>query len=348
MAKRESTFTNMVTALLAVTLIASASLGYVYELTREPIAMAVRAKKNNAINSVVPDFDNNPVEEQYVLEAGGGELVFYPATRDGELVGTAVETFTNKGFSGQIRLMAGFLPDGTIYGIEVLEHRETPGLGDKIETGKSTFSLQFEGENPGEDFKIAIRQDGGDVDAITATTISSRAYCDAVRLAWETFRNQGGEISHELPSREESIDNVLPGHGNVPAMEEYQVVYKGRVYNLYPGRKGRNFTGTAVESYTESGYQSGIRIMAGFNNQGIITGIEVLEHYEPGVNSELIENSRSEFHKQFVNRDPSREDLRIKEDGGIIDAIAGATITSRAYCDALQIAYEVFKQGGKK
>ncbi len=344
MAKRESTFFNMVMALLVITFIASASLGFIYELTKEPIEAARAAKKNDAIRSVVPVFDNNPSEEEYRIEVSGGELVFYPAKKDGELVGTAVETFTNRGFSGEIILMVGLLPDGTIHGIEVLEHKETPGLGDKMESDKSDFSVQFEGQNP-EDFRLRLRQDGGDIDGITATTISSRAYCEAVELAWKVYIDKDADVSYELPAKEEAIDRVLPGFANNPVMEEFQVVYEGKVYNLYPGRRGRNFTGTAVESWSESGYIGNIRLMVGFNQEGIITGVEVLEHNESANYGDLIENARSDFYKQFVGRDPSGEVLKIREDGGVIDGISGATVTARAYCEAVQTAYEVYTRG---
>ena len=341
MAKRESTFLNMVMALLVVTLVASASLGFIYELTREPIEAARAAKKNDAIRAVVPDFDNDPTGEEYRIEITGGELVFYPAKKDGELVGTAIETFTHRGFSGTIRLMVGLLPDGTINGIEVLEHKETPGLGDKMESDKSGFSTQFEGKNP-ETFRLRVRQDGGDVDGITATTISSRAYCEAVKLAYNLYMDKDADVSYELPSKEEAIIRVLPDFANNPLFEEYQLIYRDREYNLYPGRRGRRFTGTAIEAWSESGFIGPIRLMVGFDANGIITGVEIIEHSETPGYGDLLETARSDFHLQFVGRDPASETLKIKEDGGVIDAISGATISSRAYCEAVHNAWNVF------
>lgn len=193
MAKRESNFRNMVLTLFVVTLVASTSLALVYEVTKEPIRLAALERKNNAIMQVVPEFNNMPNEEEYTVEVNGDELVFYPARMDGELVGVAVETFTHRGYSGTIRLMVGLLPDGTIQGIEVLRHAETPGLGDKIETDKSDFYKQFVGRNPGE-FIMKVRQDNGEIDGITASTITSRAYCDAVQLAYDVFIEEKGDI----------------------------------------------------------------------------------------------------------------------------------------------------------
>ena len=186
MAKKESNLRNMLFALLLITLVASASLGGIYQLTKEPIAAAKLEKKNNAIKQVIPEFDNSPTSEVYKEAVNGDTIYFYPGRKGEELVGTAVETFSMLGFSGEIKVMVGFLPDGTINDVAVLEHEETPGLGDKMERKKSEWSLQFQGKDPG-DFRLMVKKDGGDVDAITASTISSRAFCDALAKAWEKY-----------------------------------------------------------------------------------------------------------------------------------------------------------------
>lgn len=191
MAKKESTFINMVATLFFVTFSASAAVGYVYEITKEPKAAADLAKKINAIKKVVPEFTNNPIEEEYTIAADEGVLTCYSAKKNDELVGTAIETFTNQGFTGTIKLIVGLLPDGTIHDIVVLEHKETPGLGDKIDKKKSDFSKQFKGKNPSK-FKLSVTKDDGDVDAITAATISSRAYCDAVQRVYESYQKEAG------------------------------------------------------------------------------------------------------------------------------------------------------------
>jgi len=191
MAKKESSFVNMVFTLFVITLTASTALGFVYEFTKAPITAAKQAAKMKAISEVLPEFNNLPNEEVYKIAMDNDTLFFYPAREDNKLVGTAIETFTNKGFSGNIKLMVGILPDGSINDIVVLEHKETPGLGDKMSKSKSDFSLQFQGINP-ENFNINVKNDGGDIDAITASTISSRAYCDAVNRAYKAYL-KGGE-----------------------------------------------------------------------------------------------------------------------------------------------------------
>lgn len=192
MAKKESTFGSMVITLFLVTLASSAALGYVYELTKEPIAIAKAAKKNLAIKRVTPDFDNQPNESFYKVPAEGDTIYFYIAQKDNDTVGYAVESFSNQAFGGTLKLLIGFLPDGTIKEIAVLEHKETPGLGDKMVKSKSNWSEQFEGKNP-ESFALKVKKDGGDVDAITASTITSRAYCDAVQRAYDAFKEGGNK-----------------------------------------------------------------------------------------------------------------------------------------------------------
>ena len=182
----------MVLTLFIVTLAASTTLGFIYELTREPIAKAKLREKNMAIRKVVPDFSNQPNQEAFQVMVEEDSLTIFPAKQNDQLVGIAVSTFTDQGFSGKIRLMVGFNPDGTINNISVLDHAETPGLGDKIEKSKSDWSKQFKGKNP-ENFNLQVKKDGGDVDAITAATISSRAYCDAVQRAYQAFRKGGYE-----------------------------------------------------------------------------------------------------------------------------------------------------------
>ena len=195
MANKESTFTNMLLTMVIVTAVAALALGGVYKATKAPIAKNQEKKTNAALQKVLPEFDNKITQDTKTLETDlGKEITLYKAKKDGELVGVAIESFSTKGYSGLVKIMVGFLPDGTIKNISVLQHAETPGLGDKMEKGKSEWSKQFNGKNPAE-FNLSVSKDGGDVDAITAATISSRAYCDAVKRAYKAFKQEikGGE-----------------------------------------------------------------------------------------------------------------------------------------------------------
>jgi electron transport complex protein RnfG len=215
-AKLESTFKNMLLALLIVTLISSAILGLVYEFTKVPIKQAQLKDKLEAINKVVPQYNNNPNDEMYIINVEGGEPIeAYPAKMDNKLVGTAIKTYTNKGFSGLIRVMVGFTPNGTVFNYQVLEHKETPGLGSKmndffrpqeikveateakfgvfdwlfgIKPGKGGDTKSIINKKPGEK-GFAVSKDGGEIDAITAATISSRAFLDAINVAAKALQN---------------------------------------------------------------------------------------------------------------------------------------------------------------
>jgi Na+-translocating ferredoxin:NAD+ oxidoreductase subunit G len=186
MAKKESSFINMVLTLAIVTAIASFTLATVYNLTAEPIAQAREAKRQFAISQVVPEFDR--LESRKFAPPGGGDsLEFNFAYKNNQVVGVAVNTWTNRGYSGRISAMVGFDLDGNIIDVVHLQHAETPGLGDKIEKGKSDWSDQFKGLDPAT-ADIRVAKDNGQIDAITAATITSRAYCDAIQRAYDTFK----------------------------------------------------------------------------------------------------------------------------------------------------------------
>lgn len=184
--KLESNFINMVLVLFLVTLISSASLGYVYNLTKDKIAASKNAKKMKAIAEVViPDYDNKPDVDMYELTTRDDTtLECYPAKQGDQVTSVAIKSYTKDAFSGEMWLMVGFLPDGTINKFSVIDQKETPGLGTKVVLEK--FRSQFFGKNPKE-FNLKVKKDGGDVDAITAATISTRAVCDAIERAYHAY-----------------------------------------------------------------------------------------------------------------------------------------------------------------
>lgn len=189
MAAKKDTLINMFVALFVICVVSGGVLGVVYNATKEPIAAAESAKKTEAIKNVLPEF--NELKETMVMSAlEDVEIPFYLAyDADNNFIGAAVETFTNKGFSGNISLMVGILADGTLNNISVLQHAETPGLGSKM--SEPAFKDQFN-DKRADSFNFKVKKDGGDVDAITAATISSRAFCDAVNRALLTFENNKG------------------------------------------------------------------------------------------------------------------------------------------------------------
>ena len=187
----KSNLTNMVLVLGLTCLLCSAVLGGAYALTKEPIDAAVAAKTQQAVAQVLPHFSS--------VEEFSGDVHYFKAT-DGEvLVGYAIES-TVVGFGGNLTLMVGVTADGTVYNTSVLSHSETPGLGAKCSTDQK-FMDQWRGFDPSVK-KLSVKKDGGDVDAITASTITSRAYTLAVENALATFN----EI-HSVPA--EPQDDTL-------------------------------------------------------------------------------------------------------------------------------------------
>lgn len=189
----ESNFKNMLISLSVTCLICSAALAGVYAVTKEPIAQTEKARQAASIAKVLPE--GGEISEARACEVGGFPSECWFSTVDGRTVATAVKS-TVSGFGGPLTLMVGILPDGSVYNTVVLSHNETPGLGAKCATD-SKFIDQFKGWSP--DRKLAVRKDGGDVDAITASTITSRAYVKAIdnalhaiaALAEEGSRSEG-------------------------------------------------------------------------------------------------------------------------------------------------------------
>jgi len=194
----------MVTVLFVITLIASAGVGLVNMVTVEPIAAAKAKAVDDAILAVLPQFSEKSAAE---LEIDGMPIKVYTAVQDGETIGYAVETMTKKGFNGVVNLMVGFAPTGEILNIDVIEQAETPGLGTNMCEEDNNLIKSVKGKNPAAmqlvKGGLAVRKDGGDVDALTAATISSRAYVDAVNRAYDAYKRVvSGEIATDAVADE--------------------------------------------------------------------------------------------------------------------------------------------------
>lgn len=189
MKKLESSLKNMVIVLTGVTVVAGALLGYVNELTKEPIAQANAKALSDAIAIVVPGFDNNPAEAPETIELEGATYKIYKATKGGEFIGAAVESSAN-GFGGALNVLVGFDKEGNIIDYSLLSHAETPGLGSKAaDWFKKGGKGDITGMNPGAK-ALTVSKDGGQIDAITASTITSRAFLKAVNNAYAAYSGQ--------------------------------------------------------------------------------------------------------------------------------------------------------------
>ena len=183
----QSSFKNMTVCLFAICLVCSALLAGVYALTKEPIDAAAKAKNEAAIKDVLPE-TASAIEEERTVEMDGVTYTYNLAyDASGNTVGCAINVST-LGFGGPIAIKVGFDMNGVICNTKVLSQAETPGLGAKCV--EPSFSGQFKGFDPAEK-KLSVKKDGGDVDAITASTITSRAYADGLATAVKVFQTIG-------------------------------------------------------------------------------------------------------------------------------------------------------------
>lgn len=183
MAKDESAV-KVVLVLVIIAAFSAMLLAYVNQVTRGPIEENKRLEVIRAIEIVfkgLPEY-TVPDEAKY-MKFDNSSIKYYPATtKDGILVGNAIISMAPNGFSGEFPVMTGLDSTGKIIDTYVLEHKETPGLGDKMT--HENFKGQFKGKGIA-DAKWKVKKDGGDIDAITAATITSRAFTDGVYRALE-------------------------------------------------------------------------------------------------------------------------------------------------------------------
>ncbi len=185
----QSSLKNMVLSLGIICLVSSGILAVVYALTKKPIEAAAEKKTNDAIMQVLPAFDGQP--ERLSIEADGKVYEYYQVMKDGNVSGYAI-TAAATGFGGPVSLMVGVTSEGIVYNTSVLSQSETPGLGAKCT--EPSFADQFKNLDPAVT-RLAVKKDGGDIDAITASTITSRAYVNAVNNALAIFKaiTEGGD-----------------------------------------------------------------------------------------------------------------------------------------------------------
>ncbi len=189
MKKLESNFKNILLVMLLVTSISAVIVTYVYAATKDIIASHNNEKAIEALKEIImADFDNNPMAEKFTVNSEKGEVLdFYPAKNNNKIVAYAVKAYSDKAYEGKIELMLGInAQDGSIMKYKALLNNETPGLGSLYD--EPPFKTQFEGLQI-KNNNLKVKKDGGEIDAITGATITSRAVCDAVLKAYRAFLN---------------------------------------------------------------------------------------------------------------------------------------------------------------
>lgn len=184
----KSSLVNMIVSLGGISLAVGGLLGIVHAVTEKPIAESAQKAKIEAIADILPSFEGNPLDGAVEVTPEGESvpLWVYPAyNSNGDFIGAAVQSYTMDGFSGEISVMVGLDTSGKITGYSILKHAETPGLGAKA----GTWFKDPVGNRSiiGSDSPLAVSKDGGEIDAITAATITSRAFLQAVNRARKAF-----------------------------------------------------------------------------------------------------------------------------------------------------------------
>lgn len=185
--KQKEGIFSLTASLVIVSSLSALLLSYVYTITKAPIEAARNKAELAAIESVIGnDFDNNPYEDRTEISTADNteKLAFYPGKKGKKIKRFAIKTYSDEAFGGRIELIVGFSINGKILNYEILASKETPGLGSKV--AESEFKDQFQGLSPKyESFKVS--KDGGEIDAVTAATISSRAVIDAIDRAYNAY-----------------------------------------------------------------------------------------------------------------------------------------------------------------
>lgn len=372
MKKLPSTLPNMILSLGIICLIIAGILALVNVATKDTIAQAETKAKVEAIKEIVPAFDNNPYEEQdtVALESEPRPLIVYPAMQGGQPVGYAIETYTDAGFAGHIDIMVGFDMQSQIVGFKVLKHEETPGLGAKIQewftspAPNADLIRDVRGLDMSQASPLKVSKDGGKVDAITAATISSRAFIDALERAYRVYQSvvgEGGstaqptESSCALPEREviDSLFNTL-----LPA---YRLVDKAKTGTTDEGTPwliqsyGTNdmseATGLLVVTTSDDDYEGRcLPLLVCFDNNGALAAFAIADLNAKG---KLISISNvyggnqdpattKPSKQSLIGKKVTPASLKLRQDGGSIDAVSGSTVSSRAILQGIARAQRIF------
>ena len=374
MKKLPSTLPNMILSLGIICLIIAGILALVNVATKDTIAQTETKAKVEAIKEIVPAFDNNPYEERDTVTLEGEDpIAVYPATQGGQPVGYAIETYTDKGFAGNIDIMVGFDMKSQIVGFKVLKHEETPGLGAKIQewftspAPNADLIRDVRGLNMSQASPLKVSKDGGGgkVDAITAATISSRAFIDALERAYRAYQSvvgEGGstaqptESSCALPEREviDSLFNTL-----LPA---YRLVDKAKngttddgtpwLTQSYGPNNMSETTGLLVVTTSDNDYEGRcLPMLVCFDNKGVLTAFAIADlnatgkllsisnHYGGNQDPATAKPSKS----SLIGKRVTPSSLKLSKDGGVIDAVTGSTVSSRAILQGIARAQRIFE-----
>ncbi|WP_185268127.1 electron transport complex subunit RsxG [Halopseudomonas xiamenensis] len=189
-------------------------IAFIQQATSERIAAEQQRMQMRALNEILPDdqHDNDLLQDTFSIDDRRYLQLPAPATawrarRSGEVIAVILPVVTQDGYSGRIDLLVGIRANGELAGVRVVNHRETPGLGDKFEVAKGNWIFSFDGKSlsmPAPE-GWAVRKDGGEFDQFTGATITPRAVVQAIYQALRYFEEQRGELL-QLSEQESTHD----------------------------------------------------------------------------------------------------------------------------------------------
>jgi electron transport complex protein RnfG len=189
--------------LAVIAAICTALVALTFQATRERIAANEKALLEQSLQPALAGtfYDSGVSESRLVLPPphglpGNDPAVIYRVFAEGKPVAALIAVTARDGFSGPIRILVGIGVDGTVTGVRILQHRETPGLGDKIESARSDWVFQFDGRSMGDPIATgwAIETDGGEFDQLTGASVTPRAIIKAIRDTLNYFETHQDEI----------------------------------------------------------------------------------------------------------------------------------------------------------
>lgn len=187
---------RLVIVLTTICLVAAISLAKVFEITKGPIAEQEHLRTINGLKAVLPSFNNDIDKDSREVVIGKDKkdrdvkIKFYLGKMDDIRVGTAFQVIAPDGYAGDINILMGVSPDGKVSGIEIISHKETPGLGSKI--AKEEWKVEFKGRSLEDGSGFAVKKDGGEIDQFSGATISPRAVVKAVKKGLEIYNKEFG------------------------------------------------------------------------------------------------------------------------------------------------------------
>jgi len=325
------------TTLFGICAVAALILGVTNNITAPVIEERNIQASNEARKIVLPDADEfkklDDINSDMVVEV-------YEGIKGNNVVGYTIKT-SSKGYGGAIESMVGISKDGKITGVEIGNHSETPGLGSKAT--EPTFKNQYLDKDVSKPLLVikGSANNENEVSAISGATITSNGITNGVNAAMKIYNEKLSENANQS-SQNENIDPKLKIFENA-TFKDVSKTIDGEVVNLYEAIENSQLIGYIFDTQTD-GYGGKTEVLVGITVDGKIKGVEL------GSNTKKNQYASSAFdtglQKQFENKSAKNLELvsELSGDDNDIQAVSGATISSKSIVDAVNVAINLFNK----